>query len=542
MVVFQWVPSFETGLSEVDDHHRHLVTLVNGLADELMKIDGPERSAVVGIYQELADYAVYHFAAEERLMTVAGIDRRHADQHVAEHMQFLSDFTRIHTTLGEGDPKAAQELMDFLTSWLTYHILGTDKAMARQVAGIKAGLSAAAAFEAEEQPAEDGTTKHLLRSMKRLYEVVTTRNHQLMELNRALEAKVAERTRALEATNESLARVTDDLKSSEARMTRAIDILQAGICEVDLTTGASYRSPRHDQIFGYESLLPEWTFDIFWSHVIPEDRALVEARLRPALENHQSWDFECHILRSDQEVRWIRAFGHHYFDAQGIAIRRVGVFVDVTERRRLRDALEESRERLSLATRFNGIGMWDWNLVTQSLEWDDTLFELYGRRREEFPGSYEAWPVCVHPDDIKQSEALLQKSIKEDLPFDCDFRVVLPGGGIRHINSKAVVLRSNDGRALRMLGTNMDITDRKVTEAQRETLIQELQNALAEVKALSGLLPICSNCKKIRDDQGYWNRIEAYISEHSEATFTHGVCPDCADVLFPGHGKRRKTE
>jgi len=77
--------------------------------------------------------------------------------------------------------------------------------------------------------------------------------------------------------------------------------------------------------------------------------------------------------------------------------------------------------------------------------------------------------------------------------------------------------------------------ERKQGETERETLIRELQEALAQVKTLSGLLPICSGCKKIRDDHGYWNRIETYISEHSDAQFSHGICPDCAQKYFPDY-------
>ena len=69
------------------------------------------------------------------------------------------------------------------------------------------------------------------------------------------------------------------------------------------------------------------------------------------------------------------------------------------------------------------------------------------------------------------------------------------------------------------------------SQAERDHLIQDLTQALAEVKNLKGMLPICGHCKKIRDDQGYWNQMETYISEHTEATFTHGVCPDCAQDL-----------
>ena len=75
--------------------------------------------------------------------------------------------------------------------------------------------------------------------------------------------------------------------------------------------------------------------------------------------------------------------------------------------------------------------------------------------------------------------------------------------------------------------------ERKQAEEERENLILELQEALANVKKLSGLIPICSSCKKIRDDKGYWNQLEKYLLEHSDATLSHGLCPDCAKDLYP---------
>jgi hypothetical protein len=74
---------------------------------------------------------------------------------------------------------------------------------------------------------------------------------------------------------------------------------------------------------------------------------------------------------------------------------------------------------------------------------------------------------------------------------------------------------------------------RKVFEDERERLILQYQVALSQVKQLSGLLPICASCKKIRDDQGYWTQIEEYIADHSEADFSHSLCPDCLKKLYP---------
>jgi len=84
-----------------------------------------------------------------------------------------------------------------------------------------------------------------------------------------------------------------------------------------------------------------------------------------------------------------------------------------------------------------------------------------------------------------------------------------------------------------VLSSISDITERKTGEMEREKLIRELQEALAKVKQLSGFLPICASCKKIRNDQGYWTQIEAYIRDHSEAEFSHGICPECMKKLYP---------
>jgi hypothetical protein len=79
----------------------------------------------------------------------------------------------------------------------------------------------------------------------------------------------------------------------------------------------------------------------------------------------------------------------------------------------------------------------------------------------------------------------------------------------------------------------VEIERRKVAERERDETIRELRQALSEVKTLRGLLPICARCKRIRDDKGYWNLIEAYLKAHTDVEFTHGICPDCAKELYP---------
>jgi len=78
----------------------------------------------------------------------------------------------------------------------------------------------------------------------------------------------------------------------------------------------------------------------------------------------------------------------------------------------------------------------------------------------------------------------------------------------------------------------IEVKERRQTQLENEKLIAELKNTLNEVKTLSGMLPICASCKKVRDDKGYWNQIESYVRDHSEAEFSHSICPECSQRLY----------
>ncbi|OGQ94181.1 MAG: hypothetical protein A2521_05790 [Deltaproteobacteria bacterium RIFOXYD12_FULL_57_12] len=97
----------------------------------------------------------------------------------------------------------------------------------------------------------------------------------------------------------------------------------------------------------------------------------------------------------------------------------------------------------------------------------------------------------------------------------------------------AAPIFDDDGQVVQMIEYAIDITDRKRVEEEREELIVDLRAALAQIKTLRGILPICSFCKQIRDDKGYWNQLEQYVTEHSGAEFSHGICPKCLKEHYP---------
>lgn len=106
-------------------------------------------------------------------------------------------------------------------------------------------------------------------------------------------------------------------------------------------------------------------------------------------------------------------------------------------------------------------------------------------------------------------------------------------GEERQVEVHGCPIFNEAGEVVQMIEYAIDITARKVAEQEREMLIADLQAALKDIKQLSGFIPICASCKNIRNDQGYWQQIERYISEHSEAQFSHGICPQCAKQLYP---------
>lgn len=96
------------------------------------------------------------------------------------------------------------------------------------------------------------------------------------------------------------------------------------------------------------------------------------------------------------------------------------------------------------------------------------------------------------------------------------------------------------GETTHYIAIKEDITERKKADEERERMIAELQEALEQIKTLKGIVPICANCKQIRDDEGFWQQVESYVEKHTEAQFSHGICPVCVEKLYPKYAKKLK--
>lgn len=147
----------------------------------------------------------------------------------------------------------------------------------------------------------------------------------------------------------------------------------------------------------------------------------------------------------------------------------------------------------------------------------------------------------IAPDDLAH-KSLFRDSILLQVPGKqiYESQLVYADGQKHDMICSVATFLNAEAKVAGLVGVMTDITERKSAEMEREKLIEELQSALSKVRLLSGFLPICSSCKKIRDDQGYWQQLEAYIRDHSEAEFSHSICPDCAEKLYPGLTRSRQ--
>ena len=180
------------------------------------------------------------------------------------------------------------------------------------------------------------------------------------------------------------------------------------------------------------------------------------------------------------------------------------------------------------------------------IHWNKACEELTGLKAEEVLGTQNHWKAFYEIQRPCLSDILIDG--KEDIlrehygiygssvlmPYSLHAEGWYPqvGGRERYLIFDASPVFGPDQKLLAAIETLQDISELKRTEEERKRLNIKLQDALDRIKTLSGLIPICAGCKRIRDDKGYWNQLEEYFEEHSDALFSHGLCPDCFQRFF----------
>jgi PAS domain S-box-containing protein len=284
--------------------------------------------------------------------------------------------------------------------------------------------------------------------------------------NRELTARIAAFVRILRL-NRALVESEASAQASKRQYDRLAANIPAGVYQLRTTPNGGfafeYVSPKLADMLNLAAAEiladPQKAF-----HPIhPEDVPALVKLNQECIAARQPFSWEGRMV-TEATLKWLHIESRPEPQADG-SVLWYGTVNDITERKRAEEKLRDSKARLQLATASAKAGVWDWNLQTGEMIWDDRMLELYGYTPEDFPGGVEAWEQGLHPEDAAWAKAECQASLRGEGDFDAEFRVRHPDGTVLHIKANGLVLRDEHGKPLRMLGLNIDITERKRAEA-----------------------------------------------------------------------------
>ena len=231
-----------------------------------------------------------------------------------------------------------------------------------------------------------------------------------------------------------------------------------------------------------------------------------DSEIRPALRAGRAWQGEIGGVAKNGSVYWTYAVMVPVKAADGSIRKYVSIRTDITAQKRLAQQVQRSNERFELAAGAAGIGVWDYDLVASTLVWDDQMYALYGRHRSGGREPYTLWSDSVHPEDRASSEKALQDAIDGRADFELRFRVVRLDGEERYLKAMARVVRDADGRPLRMIGVNYDVTER----LQAEAALQANESLL---RSVGGMALVGGWRVDLRAGQLHWSEQTRAIHE-----------------------------
>lgn len=228
--------------------------------------------------------------------------------------------------------------------------------------------------------------------------------------------------------------------------------------------------------------------DLFTNLMHPDDLPRIYGYYQKinASQDGDIFELEYRMRHINGEYRWLYSRDSIFSrDEQGHPKQTIGTAQDISARKQSESALRNLSDRLTLAVKSAAIGIWDWDVIQNVLQWDDRMYELYGIKPEQFANAYDAWASTLHPDDRINTENAIQQALRGEKEYDPEFRVVLPDGNSRFIKAYSLVQRNAQGEPLRMVGINFDISDRRRTEALIQQTTAQLEASNRELEAFA---------------------------------------------------------
>lgn len=260
--------------------------------------------------------------------------------------------------------------------------------------------------------------------------------------------------------------ITVDRKEIEL-LHKAEDVARIGSWEIDLEKGSIYWTKTTKNIHELpEDFIPDLKQGInFYKEGIHREK--ITKLVGSAIEEGKSFDTELIIVTAKGNEVWVNAKGEvEMFNNK--VVRIIGTFQDIDQRKKIELAHEEISERLKITTQTAQIGIWEFNLESNELVWDNEMYNIFGVSKNLFSGVFEAWESTLHPDDKERALKATNNAIIGIKDFDEEFRIILQDGSIRHIKGLSKTIKNINGEAVKMTGANWDITELRSTELKLE--------------------------------------------------------------------------
>ena len=342
---------------------------------------------------------------------------------------------------------------------------------------------------------------------------------------------------ALEREIDERKRAEEKLRESEERYRFLAENMADIIWTLDRNFKTTYVSPSVEKVLGFTP--EERKRQTLEEMVTPESYQGVMAMFLDELgrdeeqgaDPERSVTTETEYYHRDGSTVWIENSVKALRDQAGAIVGMYGSSRDITERKRAEEALKRSESRFREMAELLPTVIAETDLDLRITYVNEVGLRTFGYSAADIESGLSAMDLL--PADEREKVAGRTKALLGGgKPEPVEYRMLNKDGSelVAIVNSAPVL---DHGQVIGIRTTVQDITKRKRAEQDRERLIHELQEALDRVKTLKGLIPICANCKKIRDDEGFWHQVEAYVRDHSEAEFSHGICPECKKELYP---------
>lgn len=304
----------------------------------------------------------------------------------------------------------------------------------------------------------------------------------------------------------------ETLQNERTLFRTIIDLIPDAVYVKDIEGKKILANPKEVELLGLESesdiigntdynLLPDF-----------EARYSQSQDLKVIASGEALMNIESTLIDKNGKQHWLLGSKVPLRDIHGNITGIVGVTHDISERKKAEDDLKQLTTRLELATRAGGVGVWELNILTNELYWDEQMFDLYGIDDKAFENAYTAWQNTLHPEDKARADEEIKLAIKGEKEFNTEFRIVHPDNSIHNIRALATVLYNERAEAIKMIGTNWDITSQKDAE-------KNLMNYTSQIELKNLELDMALTNSEQATAHAYAMAAEAEMANKSKSIF-----------------------